>query len=59
MRTDNGCTTITVCDDKAGTEESTKRAAAWLTEHASEITFSKPEVIGGEVTIDLGVGAKV
>ncbi len=59
VKADNGCTTITVCDDKAGTEESTRRAAAWLTEHASEISFSKPEVTGGEVTIDLGVTAKV
>ncbi len=58
VRTDGGCTTVTVCDDKDGVEESTRRAAEWLREHASEIQFTTPQVTSGEITVDLGVTAR-
>ena len=33
FRTDDGGRTVTVCQDKAGTDESSKRAAAWVEEN--------------------------
>jgi hypothetical protein len=58
VRTDGGCSTVTVCDDQRGADESTQRAADWLREHASEIQFTQPQVTGGEIVIDLGVTAR-
>ena len=34
FRTDDGGMTVTVCRDKAGTDESSRRAAAWVGENA-------------------------
>jgi hypothetical protein len=59
VRTDNGTVTVTVCDDKAGVEESITRAGNWLKEHASDVTFTTPEIANGEITMELGVTAKV
>jgi hypothetical protein len=35
FRTDVGGTTVTVCQDKTGTDESSRRAAAWVRENVS------------------------
>ena len=35
VRTDDGGRTVTVCQDKAGTDESSKRAAAWIEENGT------------------------
>jgi hypothetical protein len=35
FRTDDGGMTVTVCQDKSGTDESSRRAAAWVEENAS------------------------
>jgi hypothetical protein len=59
VRTDNGCATITVCDDKAGCDESTQRAANWLREHASEIKSTPPQITSGEVLFQIGATARV
>jgi hypothetical protein len=59
VRTDDGCATITVCDDKAGCEDSNQRAANWLREHASEIQSSPPQITAGEVLLQLGATARV
>ena len=59
VRTTEGCTTITVCDDQRGTEESTRRAAEWLRDHASEIQSTPPQVTSGEVLIHAGITARV
>jgi|ERR671922_1265168 hypothetical protein len=59
VRTAEGCTTITVCDDERGTDESSRRAAEWLREHASEIPSTAPQVTSGEVLIHAGVTARV
>ena len=58
IRTDQGCTTITIADDEAGVEESSRRAADWLRDHASEISSSKPQVTTGEVLVTVGAGAR-
>jgi heme-degrading monooxygenase HmoA len=49
LRAENGCATVSVYDDKAGADESSSRAAAWLQEHATEITSAAPEITAGEV----------
>jgi len=49
LQTGNDLTTITVCDDQAGTAESTRRAAAWVQENVLGVTLTRPEVIAGEV----------
>ena len=59
VRTDDGCATITVCDDKAGCDESTQRAANWLRENASEIKSTSPQITSGEVLFSIGAPARV
>jgi heme-degrading monooxygenase HmoA len=49
LRTEDGCATVSVYDDKAGADESSSSAAAWLQEHATEITSSPPQITAGEV----------
>jgi len=49
LRTDDGCASVTVYDDASGADESSRVAAAWITDHASEITASTPQVSSGEV----------
>jgi len=41
--------TVTVCDDKAGTDESTRRAGEWVRANVSGI--APPEVTEGETYI--------
>jgi hypothetical protein len=43
-----GVTTVTVCDDKAGTAESTRRAGEWVRANVSGAAMSPPEVTEGE-----------
>ena len=45
--------TITVCDDQAGTMESTRRAAAWIRRNMAGISVSPVEVTEGEVFLSL------
>jgi hypothetical protein len=58
IRTDDGCTTVTVCDDQAGADETTRIAASWLRDHATEVEVTTPQVHGGEVLIGIGALAK-
>jgi hypothetical protein len=46
FRTDDGGRTVTVCQDKAGTDESSKRAAAWIEENATA-SVDPPEIAEG------------
>ena len=43
FRTGDGGVTVTVCDDKEGTDESSRRAAEWVKENAS--TTGNPPVV--------------
>ena len=50
VRSDDGGVTVTVCEDKAGTDESSRRAAEWVKENAG--TAVKPPVITeGDTTL--------
>jgi hypothetical protein len=49
LRTSDGGITVTVCQDKAGADESVRIAAAWVREHATGAT--NPPVISEGETI--------
>ncbi|OYD83624.1 hypothetical protein CHT98_14100 (plasmid) [Azospirillum brasilense] len=53
IRTGEGCMTITVCNDKAGTDESLAKARTWLKENASHIEGAMPQVSEGNVEVHL------
>ena len=40
---------ITICEDKTGVDESTSREAAWVEEHALDFIESGPAVVTGAV----------
>ena len=50
FRTDDGGRTVTVCQDKAGTDESTRRAAEWVKENMS-VTVDPPTVTEGSTVL--------
>jgi hypothetical protein len=43
---------ITICEDREGVEESTTRAADWVSERAAPLIESGPEIRIGEITVD-------
>ena len=47
--TDGNAVTISVYDDQAGAEESTREAAAWVAENLADLGLSPPQVTTGEV----------
>lgn len=51
VRTDEGGATITVCRDKAGTDESIELARDWIKKNASALGTSPPSVSEGRVVI--------
>jgi hypothetical protein len=42
---------LTVCRDKAGTEESVRVAKEWLSKNAANISFDAPKVSTGTVIV--------
>ena len=40
---------ITICEDKTGADESTSREAAWVEEHALDFIDSGPAIVTGAV----------
>jgi hypothetical protein len=53
VRTVDGGTTVTVCNDKAGTDESVVRARQWIAANASHLQAAGPIVSEGEVILHL------
>jgi hypothetical protein len=53
LRTDDGGVTVTVCQDKAGTDESLRLARDWIEENASGLGTSPPTVSDGTVLLNL------
>lgn len=51
VRLDDATVSITVCDDEAGTAESTRVAAEWITENMPDLAASPPMVSAGTVTL--------
>jgi hypothetical protein len=52
VRTQDGGLSITVCQDKEGTDESTRWAAAWIRENVPNVT-THPEVTEGNVILEV------
>lgn len=53
IRAGDETVSVTVCDDERGTEESNRRAAAWISENAPDLTGASPQVTSGTVTISV------
>ena len=53
IRTDDGAASVSVYDDKAGADESTRVAGEWLRENVPDVAGSPPQVSSGEVIINL------
>lgn len=53
IKTDDGGISITICEDKAGTDESLKVAKEWIQKNASHLETSPPSVTEGCVILHL------
>lgn len=51
VKLDDATVSITVCDDEAGTAESSRVAGEWIRENMPELTASPPMVSSGTVTL--------
>lgn len=45
---------VTVCTDRAGTDESNRRAAEWVKQNLPDSGLSAPEVTEGNVAVGIG-----
>jgi hypothetical protein len=50
MRSGEGGVTVTVCEDRAGTDESSQRAAGWVKENVTA-DISPPEITEGDTVL--------
>jgi len=50
LRTEDGGRTVTACQDKVGTDESSKRAAAWIEENGTA-PVDPPEIAEGSTVL--------
>jgi hypothetical protein len=50
FRTDGGGAAVTICQDKAGTDESSRRAAEWVKENVST-TVDPPAITEGSTVL--------
>lgn len=53
VRTGDGGVTVTVCQDKAGADESVRIARDWIQRNAAAIGSLPPEVTEGSVLIEM------
>lgn len=54
MRAADGGVSVTVCADKAGTDESLKAASGWIKQNATNLGVGAPTVTEGNVILQLG-----
>jgi hypothetical protein len=50
LRSGDGGMTVTVCDDKTGTDESSRRAAGWVKDNLS-VTADPPSITEGNTVL--------
>jgi hypothetical protein len=53
IRTGDGGITITACQDKAGTDDSVRKAKDWIAKNGSSIGASAPKVSEGPVILQV------
>lgn len=53
IKTSDGAVSVTLCDDKAGAEESNRVTATWLTNNLPTFANRAPEITSGEVIFEL------
>lgn len=53
IKTADGATTMTVCQDKAGTDESSRLAREWIGKNAADLGVSPPSVVEGTAILHL------
>jgi len=46
--TGGGAFSITTCEDKAGTDESSRRAAEWIRSNMPGVNIAPPQIVEGE-----------
>ncbi len=51
VRDGDNMTSVTVCQDKTGTDESTRRAAAWVKENVTQAGGAAPRITEGDTFI--------
>ena len=49
IRTDDGMVSITVCETKAGTDETTRKAAEWIRTNLPQFAAKAPQVTEGDL----------
>ena len=49
IRTEDGAASITVCENRAGCDESSKRAAKWIGDNLPNLKVAPPQIIAGEL----------
>ena len=54
VRTPEGLTAVTVCEDQDGAEESNTRVARWVGQQLGTLVSQAPDVSGGEVLLHTG-----
>jgi hypothetical protein len=53
IRTADGGASVTVCQDKAGTDESSRLAKEWIGKNAADLGAGPPVVVEGSVILHL------
>ena len=53
VRSGDGGVAVTVCEDKTGADESSRRAAEWVRENLSE-TVDRPAITEGDAVLHFG-----
>jgi hypothetical protein len=48
----DGLATITVCDSKAGTDESSRLAREWVQQNVRGVSMGAPEIIEGQTFVE-------
>ena len=54
VRSGDSVATITICDAKAGADESSRRAREWVQKNLSGASVSAPEITEGDLILDFG-----
>ncbi len=53
VRSDGGCFTVTICQDKTGTDQSIQIARDWIQENAADLSVNPPAISEGSVILQV------